>query len=50
MSTNPEGFRDGAMDVMAPIKESQDALRQATRHVLTLVMLTVGFSKMYYTR
>jgi hypothetical protein len=33
----PNGFRDRAMDVIARIKGRQDALRQATRHVLTRV-------------
>jgi hypothetical protein len=33
----PNGFRDRAMVVIALIKELQDALRRATRHVLTRV-------------
>jgi hypothetical protein len=33
----PNGFRDRAMDVIARIKKRQDALRRATRHVLTRV-------------
>jgi hypothetical protein len=33
----PNGFRDRAMYVIAPIKERQDTLRRATRHVLTRV-------------
>jgi hypothetical protein len=33
----PNGFRDRAMDVIARIKERQDALRRATRYVLTRV-------------
>jgi hypothetical protein len=33
----PNGFRNKAMDVIARIKERQDALRRATRHVLTRV-------------
>jgi hypothetical protein len=40
------------MDAIGRIKERQDELRPATRHVLTRVakcmMLTVEFSKMYY--
>jgi hypothetical protein len=35
----PNGFRDRAMDVIARIKERQDALRRATRHVLTRVAI-----------
>jgi hypothetical protein len=31
----PNGFWDSAMDVIARIKKRQDALRRATRHVLT---------------
>jgi hypothetical protein len=31
----PNGFRDRAMDVIARTKERQDALRRATRHVVT---------------
>jgi hypothetical protein len=34
MSPIPKSFRDRAMDVIARIKERQDALRRATRHVL----------------
>jgi hypothetical protein len=33
----PNGFRDRAMDVIARIKERQDALNRATRHVLTRI-------------
>jgi hypothetical protein len=33
----PNGVRDTVMDVIARIKESLDALRRATRHVLTRV-------------
>jgi hypothetical protein len=33
----PHCFRDRAMDVIARVKEPQDALRQATRCVLTPV-------------
>jgi hypothetical protein len=33
----PNGFRDSAMNVIARIKERQDALSRATRHVLTRV-------------
>jgi hypothetical protein len=33
----PNGFRDRAMDVITRIKERQDALRQATCHVLPRV-------------
>jgi hypothetical protein len=33
----PNFFRDRAMDVIARIKERQDVLRRATRHVLTRV-------------
>jgi hypothetical protein len=33
----PNGFRNRAMNVIARIKESQDALRRATRHVLKRV-------------
>jgi hypothetical protein len=33
----PNGFRDRAMDDIALIKKRQDALRRATRHVLTRV-------------
>jgi hypothetical protein len=49
-----KGFRDRAMDVIARIKERQDALRRATRHVLTRVAKCIdvdcGISKMYYIR
>jgi hypothetical protein len=31
----PNGFRDRATDIIARIKEFQDALRRATHHVLT---------------
>jgi hypothetical protein len=31
----PKGFRDRGVDVTAPIKERQDALRRVTRHGLT---------------
>jgi hypothetical protein len=37
MCSIPNGFRDRAMDVISRIKERQDALRRATRHVLTRV-------------
>jgi hypothetical protein len=33
----PNDFRDRAMDIIARIKEGQDALRRATRYVLTRV-------------
>jgi hypothetical protein len=34
----PNGFQDGAMNVVARIKKHQNALRRATRHVIiTLV-------------
>jgi hypothetical protein len=33
----PNGFRDRAMHVIARIKERQDALRRATRRILTRV-------------
>jgi hypothetical protein len=33
----PNGFRDTAMGVIASENESQDALRRATRYVLTRV-------------
>jgi hypothetical protein len=37
MCSIPKRFRDGAMDYIARINERQDALRRATRHVLTWV-------------
>jgi hypothetical protein len=37
MCSVPNGFRDRAMDVIEHIKERQDVLRRATRHVLTRV-------------
>jgi hypothetical protein len=49
----PNGFRGRAMDVIACIKERQDALRRATRHVLTRVAEFIevdgGIFEMYYT-
>jgi hypothetical protein len=33
----PKGFRDRAMDVIARMRERQDALRRATCHVLARV-------------
>jgi hypothetical protein len=33
----PNDFRDRAVDVIASIKEGQNVLRRATRHVLTPV-------------
>jgi hypothetical protein len=33
----PNDFRDRAIDIIARIKERQDAFRRATRHVLTRV-------------
>jgi hypothetical protein len=33
----PNGFRVRAMDIIARIKQRQDALRRATRHVLIRV-------------
>jgi hypothetical protein len=33
----PNGFRDRPVDVVARIRQRQDALRRATRHVLTRV-------------
>jgi hypothetical protein len=39
----PNGFRDRAMDVIVHIKESQGALRRATRHVLAQVAKYTDF-------
>jgi hypothetical protein len=50
----PNGFWDRAVDVIARIKERQDALRRATRHVLTRVVKCTdvdgGIFEMCYTR
>jgi phosphate uptake regulator len=37
MCPTPDGFRDRDMDIIARIKERQEALRRTTRHVLTRV-------------
>jgi hypothetical protein len=54
MRSIPNGFRDRATDVIARIKERQDALRRATRHVLTRVAKCIdvdgGLLEKYYTR
>jgi hypothetical protein len=50
----PNSLRDRAIHVITRIKERQDALRQATRHVLIRVAKCIdvdgGIFKMYYTR
>jgi hypothetical protein len=38
----PNGFRDTAMNVIALIMEHQNALRRATRHVLTSAAKCIG--------
>jgi hypothetical protein len=50
----PDGFSDRAMDVIARMKESQDALRLAkhamsSHELQSALKLAVEFSKMYCT-
>jgi hypothetical protein len=50
----PNGLRDRAISLYSSLNVRQDALRRATRNVLTRVagalILTVQFSEMYYTK